>query len=165
MANIAVNYLKIIFYPSKVSHMTVNVAVKKSDMQQIFWLTKTLERRALFAPTEQVLAEKIFVNATNDWPCNSPFMKTHGIKIFILTKVIFEIRTQSEHFETPKSSIKSILAKNRFITIAITVVIKTRDLCHPPIEGLKRFQRSQRIASDDARPSLTYNYHHLMIQN
>ena len=68
--------------------MTENAAVKKSDTQQILLKMQTLERKVLFAQIKLELAEEIFANATNDWPSNSLFMKTHGTKISTPTKVI-----------------------------------------------------------------------------
>ena len=88
----------------KVSHMTENAAVKKSDTQQILLKMQKLERKVLFAQIKLELVEEIFANATNDWLSNLLFMKIHGTKIFIPTKVTFEIRNWvSEIFGTPKN--------------------------------------------------------------
>lgn len=84
--------------------MTENAAVKKSDTQQILLKMQILERKVLFAQIKLELVEEIFANATNDWLSNSLFMKIHGTKIFIPTKVNFEIRNGlSELFDAPKS--------------------------------------------------------------
>ena len=71
-----------------------NAVAKKSGTQQILWKMPILERKVLFAQIKLELAEEIFANATNDWRSNLHFMRIHGTKIFIQTKVTFEIRNR-----------------------------------------------------------------------
>ena len=87
----------------KASHMTENAAAKKSDTQQILLKMQKLERKVLFAQIKVELAEEIFANATNDWLNNLRFMKIHGTKIFIPTKVTYRMRNRvSEKNDSPK---------------------------------------------------------------
>ena len=83
--------------------MTVNAAAKKSDTQQILLKMQKLERKVSFAQIRVELAEEIFANAINDWLSNLLFMKIHGTKIFIPTKVTYRMRNRvSEKNDSPK---------------------------------------------------------------
>ena len=155
-----------------------------------------LERKVLFAQIKVELAEEIFANATNDWLNNLLFMKIHGTKIFIPTKVLYRMRNRvSEKTDSPEWSIewpKILMTQDYLKSVSvdhdghcwpwfrpISAIFqyrslstklsyrprrKPRDPCH---SSIKRFQRSKKcrgFASDDARPPLTYNYRHPMIQ-